>query len=71
MREGVKVRGRSRPVTPDRRSVTWEEAGGGGEGGEGERGKGEREDERMRRPSLQSAEGPGLSVSLLDTTLHV
>ena len=45
----------SRPATADRRMMTWEEVGGGGD-----MGRREGEERKMRRPSQQSLEGVGL-----------
>ena len=58
----------SRPATADRKTMTWDKAGGGGTGGrEGEgEGEGEGEMKKMRRLSQQSMEGvamDGLGVS--------
>ena len=56
--EGVVVAQTSRPATPDRRNITWEEAGGGAMTREGEG-----EGEKMRRPSQQSLDRVGVGVS--------
>ena len=56
----MRVRKTSRSATADRKSLSWEEVGGGREGEEGGGGgggeRGEREREKIRRPSLHSAE---------------
>ena len=65
--EGVRVRKTSRPATADRKSLSWEEVGGGREreeGGGGGEEREEREGEKMRRPSLHSAEETGAGVRL-------
>ena len=67
--EGVRVRKTSRPATADRKSLSWEEVGGGREGEGGEE-RGEREGEKMRRPSLHSAEETGAGVSLNSQNIY-
>ena len=75
----MRVRKTGHPAIADRKSLSWEEVGGGregeeegGEGGGGkERGeRGEREGEKMRRPNLHSGEETEAGVRLNSQNIY-